>query len=216
MKKKIIAISLAVCLLAGICIGLFTCSSRRAPKLEEIYDRVVELVEASYELNTVFYGAGIPVYPTDSMYAEFSHLYFDFPYRGEYEMASQYTSFRAIDEIKLAAQRVYSTAYLEQVLYPAAFDGYAIGDGVGGTAIAKPRYLEEDGWLYRSTEENYSLTGLRVYDYSTMKVVRPSRSDACYVEMLSWLDDAPDTVTTVRLRLVLQDDGLWYLDSFTG
>ena len=216
MKKKIIAISLAVCLLVGVCIGFFTCSLYRAPKVEEIYDRVVELVEASYELNTVFYGAGLPVYKTDSLYAEFSHLYFDFPYRGQYEMVSQFSTFAAIDEIKLAAQRVYSAAYLEKVLYPAAFDGYAMGDGVGGTAFAVSRYLEENDWIYQSTEDNHYLMGMRVYDYSTMKVVKPSRSNACYVEMLTWLDDAPDIVSTVRLRLVLQDDGEWYLDSFTG
>lgn len=216
MKKRIIAISLAVCLLVGACVVFFTCSMRRGPKVEDIYDRVVELVEDSYELNTVFYGVGLPVYQTDSAYAQFSYLYYGFPYAGEYELVKEFSMFSSVDEIKYAAEKVYSKAYLEEVLYPTAFDGYAISDGIGGAAIAGSRYLEEDEGFYMAVDgENY-LTGMRIYDYSTMKVVSPSRADACYVEMDSWLEDAPEAVTTVRLRLVLQDDGLWYLDSFTG
>ena len=76
--------------------------------------------------------------------------------------------------------------------------------------------MEDLDWIYQSTDSSRLYTGMIVYDYSTMKVVKPSRSNACYVEMLTWLDDAPDIVSTVRLRLVLQDDGEWYLDSFTG
>ena len=106
--------------------------------------------------------------------------------------------------------------YLENVIYPAVFDGYAIEDGAGGFAFAFSRYLEEDGWIYRSTKDENYLRGMRVYDYSTMKVVRPSTQKACYVEIDSWLDNQPDVVTAVRLRLVLPDDGKWYLDSFTG
>ena len=57
---------------------------------------------------------------------------------------------------------------------------------------------------------------MRIYDYSTMKIVRPSNGEACYVSMNSWMPDSPDVISTNPIRLVLQDDGQWYLDSFTG
>lgn len=216
MKKKILILILTVCLLFGTAATFLWCASRWAPKVEDIYDRVVELIEASNELNTVIYGAGLPVYPTDSLYAEFSYLYFDFAYEGDYEMVSAFSKFKSVDEIKYAAEQVYSAAYLNDVIYPALFDGYAIQDGRGGIAFAFSRYLTEDEWLYQSTKYEISTVGKRIYDYSTMKVVSPSTSNACFVEMSSWLDTDPDTVTTARLRIVLQDDGKWYFDSFTG
>ena len=209
------AILLAILLLA-LTVPLSGCSNWGAPKVEDIYDRVVELVEESYALKTVFYGAGLPVYETDSAYAQFSHLYYDFAYRGQYEMVKPCATLATVTDIKLAAERVYSRAYLEEVIYPALFDGYAIDDGVGGSAFALSRYLEENDWFYQSTDDSNYLTGIRVYDFSTMKIASPSNSRACFVEIASWLDHSPHLVSTVRLRLVLQDDGLWYLDSFSG
>ena len=57
---------------------------------------------------------------------------------------------------------------------------------------------------------------MRIYDYSSMRVVAPSTREACYIEIDSYLPDQPDNVMRDRLRLVKQEDGLWYLDSFTG
>jgi hypothetical protein len=76
--------------------------------------------------------------------------------------------------------------------------------------------MQEYDSFYQSTQDESYIDGMRVYDYSTMEIVKPSKADACYVTMLSWLEDKPEIVTSVRLRLVLQDDGQWYLDSFTG
>ena len=83
-KKRIIIIATAIMLVVATVGGVLVYSAT-VPKTEDVYDRVVELIEASYELNTVFYGAGLPVHKTDSAYAEFSHLYFDFKYEGDYE-----------------------------------------------------------------------------------------------------------------------------------
>ena len=191
-------------------------SCSRAPALEDVYDRVVELVEASYDLNTVFYGAGLPVYKTDSEYADFTHMYYDFSHKGTYEYVTPRAKFLSEDQIRQAAEKVYSKDYLENVIYPATFVGYAIDDGMGDAAFAYARYMEEYGSFYQSTRSESYISGRRVYDFSTMQVVKPSKADACYVTMLSWLEDSPEAVTSVRLRLILQDDGLWYLDSFTG
>ena len=217
MMKKILLLTLTVCLLFGSVLSFSGCASR-APRVEDIYDRAVELIEASYALNTVFYGAGMPVYKTDSTYAAFTHLYFGSQYAGEYEIVTAGSVFPSIDAFKEAAEKVYSPAYLEDALYPYAFEGYMTGNGIGGAVMFNARYLEEDGVLYQSCDEGYDLlmgVGMRVYDYASMRVVAPSNESMCFLEIDSWLEGSPDRVTVNELRLVLVD-GVWYLDSFTG
>ncbi len=213
-QKKLLIAAIAILLVLAIGFGVVWFLFLRAPRLDSIYDRVVELVEGSYRVNTVFYGAGLPVYRTDSAYADFTHLYFDFDYMGSYEIVSEGSEFISSLDIQRAAEEVYSKAYLEEVLYPLAFEGYAI-EGGGKADYAFARYLEDEEWIYQATSSENYLKGMRIYDYSTMKIVYPSNSNSCYVEMDSWLENEPERVISVRLRLILQD-GEWFLDSFTG
>ncbi|MBQ2734903.1 MAG: hypothetical protein IJF33_03640 [Clostridia bacterium] len=215
--KKIFVLLLTACVLFGSVAAFSGCSSK-APSVEEIYDRAVELIEASYAINTVFYGAGMPVYKTDSAYAEFTYLYFGSQYAGEYEIVKDFSAFSSVDAFKAAANKVYSTAYLEDVLYPYAFEGHMIGNGIGGAVMFDARYIEEDGVLYQSTDSGYDLMqnrGRCIYDYSTMTVVSPSNETMCFLEIASWPEGSPDQISVNEVRLVLQD-GEWFLDSFTG
>ena len=216
-KKRLLLIALSCCILISSTLGVLWYTLWRAPKTEDIYDRVVELVEASYELNTVFFGAGLPVYATDSEYADINHIYFDFEHKGNYELVTNYTKFASDQAIRDAAEKVYSKAYLEDVIYNNAFVGYAINDGTGKPAYSSARYLDDGEWLYQSTSgTDYIPDGMRIYDYSTMKVVAPSNAKTCYVEIDSYLPSEPSNILRARLRLVMQDDGQWYLDIFTG
>lgn len=212
--KKFLILLLTVCLLLGTA-SVFSACSSRPPKVEQIYDRVVELVEASYELNTLFYGEGLPVYEEDSLYAQFSHLYYGFENAGEYEMVTAYAKFMAVEEIKEKAEKVYSTALLESAIYPMCFDGFAAENGSGGALVLHARYYEDEEWLYESTEAETYANKMRIYDYSTMRIIAPSNAKACLVEMQSWYEDSPQKVEPDVLRLVLQEDGNWYLDSVT-
>ena len=211
--KKILIIVLAACILLSSLFAVWF-MFLRAPKLESIYDRVVELVEASYDVNTVFYGAGLPVYRTDSVYAENTQMYFGFQYKGFYEVVTENADYISTLEMMMEAEQVYSKAYLEEVLYPHAFTGYAIGSEAG-SEFSFARYYEDEEWIYQSVSDKNYLKGMRVYDYSTMKIAYPSNSKACYVTMDSWLEDTPEKIEKIRLRLVMQD-GQWYLDSFSG
>jgi len=207
--KQIFLLLLTLCMLSTVLFTFSACAN--APHVEEIYDRVVELIDASYAVNTVFYGDGLPVWKTDSEFAEFSHLYFDFPYKGDYEQVKHQALYSSIDEIKIAAAGVYSCDYLETVLFPAAFDGLAVGDRVEGA-----RYLEEKGILYQSTADSFDIKGIPIYDYSTMKVVPVGKKGICVVEIEYFLDISPDLRQVASLRLSLEEDGQWYLASFTG
>lgn len=213
LKKTALRLLLLTILLT-LCIPTAGCAGK-APSTEQIYDRVVELIEASYEVNTVFYGAGLPIYPTESKHAELLKLYYGFEYAGDYEMVTEYAKFLSEGEIRAAAERVYSKAYLEDVLYPAAFTGYAV-NGISGVQVASARYLESGEWFYQSVKEKALYdSGIIVYDYSTMRVTAPSNDEACFVTLNAWMEDTPENVHEVRIRLV-KEEGQWYLDSFTG
>ena len=212
--KKIISLLLAFGVLLITCCAFFGCAN--APRVEEIYDRVVELVESSYEINTVFYGPGLPSIKADSEYAELNHIYFGYEQAGRYEFVTDGAGFHSISAIKAAAERVYSRDFLEDVLYKAAFDGYAFEDSMGGSVFAVARYMEDGSSFFISSDpEDTRYTAMRVYDYSSMQVLSLGRSDACKVVMSSWLENTPEQVEDVSISLVLQD-GQWFLDSFTG
>ena len=59
--KRISALLLTVALLLGGVFAFSSCSSR-APEIEDVYDRVVYLIENAAEVNTVLFGEGLPVF----------------------------------------------------------------------------------------------------------------------------------------------------------
>lgn len=212
--KKIVALLLSLGLLLLTLMSLAGCA--QPPRVEDIYDRVVQLVEDSYRINTVFYGPGLPSIKADSDYAELNHVYFGYAQAGKYEFVTDASAFPSIASIKAAAEKVYSRGFLEDVLYVAAFDGYAFEDSMGGSVFAVARYMEDgNGFLISSDPDDTRYTAMRIYDYSTMEVLSLGRSDACKVRMSSWLEDSPERVEPVTVSLILQD-GQWFLDSFTG
>lgn len=211
--KKIITFTLALLLLVMLPMSLSSCA---APALEDIYDRVVELVEGSYEVNSVFYGVGLPVLRADSEYAELNRVYYDFAQSESYEYVSPYAKFLSEDEIMAAARRVYGESMLQNVLSVSAFTGYAIEDGIGGSMVSRARYIIQNNRFCQSTKESdVRYTAIRIYDYSTMQVHSLGRSDACSVTMDSYLESDPSAIDNIELYLILQN-GEWYLDSFTG
>ncbi|MBQ9797254.1 MAG: hypothetical protein IJW50_05985 [Clostridia bacterium] len=211
--KKIVVTVLTVLMLISLIPTVSGCAS--VPAVEEIYDRVVFLVEESYELNALFYGCGLPVWEEDSEYVEFMHLYYGLNSAQSYEMITQNAKFYSVDEIKQAAEKVYSKDYLNDVLYKTAFDGYAIEDGAGGAVVGVSRYYENEGYFWQAKEHKVFYTAMRIYDYSTMQVHALGRGGACVVTMDSWLEDTPEKIENVEIPLVLQD-GQWFLDNFTG
>ncbi len=219
MKCTVILL-LMLSLIIGCCTSLAGCSN--SPQVEDVYDRVVSLIEASYEINTVVYGPGLPTYARGSEFSELNHIYFGVSEGGNYEFVTERSKFGSIDAIKQRAEQIYSKSILEDVLYKAIFEGYAVEDGAGGAVYGVARYRDVSERFSVSIDEdedgkdgNILFTSMRVYDYSTMQVRSLGREDACAVTMDSWLPETPEKVENVELILVLQD-GQWYLDSFAG
>lgn len=209
--KKMIAGVLAVVILVVSGVLLFQHNS--APRVEDIYDRMVYLIESSQEVNALIYGCGLPVWEDDSEYVEFMHVYYGLEPARHYEIVTPNAKYFSVNQMKEAIEKIYSKEYLDEVIYRSIFDGYAIEDGVGGSVVGVARYYEEGNYLWQSKEFKTFYTGMRVYDYSTMQVRSLGKTDRCVVTLNSWLEDSPDQVETVEILIALQD-GEWYLDNF--
>ena len=74
--------------------------------------------------------------------------------------------------------------------------------------------MEQGGLLRQSNEIDSQLPGLRVYDFSTMKIVRPSNAKRVNISVDTHLEGETD-ILNVNLTFTLGEDGQWYLDSPT-
>lgn len=209
--KKMIAGALAVVILVVSGVLLFQHNS--APRVEDIYDRMVYLIESSQEVNALIYGCGLPVWEDDSEYVEFMHVYYGLEPAQHYEIVTPNAKYFSVNQMKEEIEKIYSKEYLDEVIYRSIFDGYAIEDGVGGSVIGVARYYEEGNYLWQSKDFKTFYTGMRVYDYSSMQVRSLGKTDRCVVTINSWLEDSPDQIETVEILIALQD-GEWYLDNF--
>ena len=209
--KKLIAASLAIVIL--VVSGVLLFQHNNAPKIEDVYDRMVYLIEASQEVNALIYGCGVPVWEDDSEYVEFMHVYYGLDPARDYEIVMPNAKYLSVQQMKEAIEEIYTKEYLDEVIYRSIFDGYAIEDGAGGAVVGVARYYEEGAYLWQSKDFKTYYTGMRVYDYSTMQVRSLGKTDRCVITVNSWLEDTPDQIETVEILIALQD-GEWYLDNF--
>ena len=206
--KRILTILLALCMLAGTVMGITSCSKNTPPPMEEVYDRLVQVIEASHEVNVLLFGAGLPAYPRGDAEDELVHRYFGFGDESRVYV-TPYTKYASIEEMKTAIAAVYSTAYRES-LYESLFTGYVADE----MSVAMPaRFSEDDRFLYMSTYVSPLVDGVRVYDYASMEIVSYTASSRrLRVSVRSYSEDYPDVWKTVYLSFVYEN-GDWYLDS---
>ena len=214
MKKIYQKIS-AILLLIGVIFSMFGCANR-APKLEEIYDRAVELIENSYELNEIFFGAGLPY--CDRNLPVYQSLYSDYTtigYTSDYNIVSRNAGYQSVEELKIAAEKVYSKALLESSVYPAMFDGLMQQNVATGSTYLQARYIEDNQNFYVLIEDpsTYHATPL-IYDYSTMEIIRPSNASQVQLSIVAWEENSPNNPFQMRLSLV-KENGVWLLDKLT-
>lgn len=278
MPKKFTKIIAFALLILTVASTLAACGGPM-PQLEDVRERIIYLIDASHEINEIFFGKGLPTYPridaisdipyTYSQENEAYYLYFEDSTVGRvckynkkdenidkyalvvpknevtadmgepiyttdeaYYFAIDYTEptveyvytesddkyydvvrsdskYLAVYEIKEAAEKVYSADYLEGI-YQVAFEG--IGGGSYGIKMA--RFYTEGGLLRQYNQIENRIEAQRVYDYSTLKIVRPSNDQFMNVTVDTHLE-GEDEILEVTLRFIKGEDGEWYLDSPT-
>ncbi len=305
MSKKILTTVLALMLAVMSVIGLAGC--RKPPEYGEIEDRFIELVEASYEINKVLFGEGLPTderiydpwsdtqsyervdgegkpmlgstgkplygyysYFEDKQYGELlvyrygygkeavlgylkvensprdgetavytiadkNKYFYATDYRepegiryytkndpANYDYVSAASKYVSIDEIKAAAEKIYSKDYLEDSVYEGLFVGVASADEASNLSGLASRYIEytdSDGGdstpvLMQSNVYPALVSETRIFDFSTARVIRPGSKVLVNIEVETYLESTPDTRETVKVTMV-NVDGAWYLDSGT-
>ena len=204
MKKTISLCVLAVMLL---CMMASTAScAGQPPALEDVYDRLVEVIEASHDVNVVIFGAGLPVDRRDSEEAVLINRYYGLS-DTSLEYVSSYTTSRTMNEIREDMEKVYGTAYRESVT-ESLFTGYAMADQ--DNTVLPARYSDDGSRLYQNRYVRSLVAGVRTYDYASMEIVS---GNATYMEVSirSYPANRPGEWTVSNLSFVYEN-GNWYLD----
>ena len=156
--KAVIAAAVVIGIVVGV---LYGCMPQY--DVSEVPAAAKELIEASYEINTIFFGEGLPTIGYDGsdelMGDSYSVLTEDSPYKTE-------------AEIKEAALKVYTEEYCA-FLFEKAFIGQEVDfsnddDSVVEVVQIPARYLTYEGELIvRNVEDEERLTLNRTYDTGT-------------------------------------------------
>lgn len=132
-----------------------------------------------------------------------------------YDYVKEDAPYQTVDEIKRLAETVYSSEYLASV-YESLFTGITVAEGNMGTLLARYAEVEmEDGYVYlMKSNQSAPINVNRVFDFSTMKMVKPSNKNYVNVQMETYLegDEANRVIVRVSLKL---ENGQWMLDSPT-
>ncbi len=201
-KHRAIALVLVIIILA---VGSASCSGK-APELETVKDRFIYLIENSKDINTLFFGKGLPVYDREDKLVVEMGVYYD-DELPSYNTVMENTKFISTGSMREAAERVYSEEYLEAI-YETAFAGYF----TSGTS-AYIRFYENTDGLYQSMYATDFMLADRIYDYSTIEIVKPSNDQYININIESYTVDDPQR-STIRFSFVYER-GNWYLDSPT-
>ena len=204
MKRILLILLVVVIVLMASC-----CDAPRdpAPEIDEVYDRLVQVIEASHEVNVLLFGAGLPVYTRGDAEDELVHRYYGMADESR-EFVTPYAKYNSIADMQAAIAAVYSTEYRES-LYESLFTGYAADEM---SVMMPARFSEDEKFLYMSRYVDPLVKGVRVYDYASMEIVEYSHASRLRVSIMSYTENHPDVWKKVYLSFVFEN-GDWYLDS---
>ena len=182
-------------------------SCAKEPSLDDYKDEMVTLIEASYEINEIFFGEGLPTYERGGELDAKHHIYDDSEQYMAYEYVIQNEKYLFVEQIKWAAEKVYTAEYLDDI-YTMAFDGYA-DENTG--AVTTARYIDVNSWImkysYGDTDPFNILPGNRCYDFDTVEIVKPYSKTYISITIDSYLEGEGE-ILPVTLRFKRTENGL--------
>ena len=208
MKSKFLRIGVRLLCLCLCLVSLLSTAScgRKPPEINDVSERFIYLIERSVEINDVLFGAGIPVYKRDALITDKRQIYFGV-YQSNYELSMEQSRYFDVEGMKADVEEIFSSNYLK-ALYETAFDGVLFSDG------AYLRFYQEGSKFYQTIGMDNFKYQRKIYDYSTMKIVKPSDDDFVTVEI-----EAYDIGMSHKRRVIeitfVKENGEWYLNSPT-
>ncbi len=198
--------SILLILIISISVLSMSSCSGKAPELESVRDRFIYLIEGSKEINVMLFGKGLPVYEREDLLSKELGVYYDDKFTSHNAIMPN-SKYITADEMKAAAEMVYSKEYLDAI-YETAFDGY-----MTGSSSAYLRFFENTNGLYQSVNARDFGFSERIYDYSTMEIVKPSNGEYINITIDSYtLEDKKAVKTSLAF---IYERGNWYLDTPT-
>lgn len=205
-RPVIIACAAAAALIFGVIGVMYGCMP--SYDVDALPAEAAELIEASYEINTVFFGDGLPTIGYDEENAD--ELMGD-----RYAALSEDSPYKSEAEIREAALKVYTEDYCS-FLFEKAFIGQQIDfgreDTVSELVQIPARYLTYEGeFIVRYVEPDECITLNRTYDTSNIRVTKTYRRKAI-VTLDSFVDGVPAGEESFTLEYTPEG---WRLDDPT-
>ncbi len=180
---------------------MLSLSSCAEPPTEDEAKSIAEsLIVASYELNRIYFGEGLPYVEPDgnSIYADVTD---DAAYRTE-------------AELRLATLAVYTELYADSI-FRMYLSGYSDDTG----SVIYPRYVESGDRLTVNLNVEPLISGERTYDFGSA-VIKKCTAKLIVIEYDTFVDGEHDIKVEVTLRFgeITSDDGTvtaWRIDSPT-
>ena len=192
--KKITLIRLA----RIITVSLFSCQTG-GPADDVLLSRFSELIPAAAEINDIFFGEGLPVYSREEYPEAYQMTVGADP---DYDFITLEAKYQSIEDIKAAAEAVYTTDYLMGI-YGLVFDGFYDAN-IGHIAA---RYTQDSNGFSKHNKIEPQISGAREYDMNSAKILMKNDSYAT-IEVNSTYEGES---SSVRIRMKNQD-GIWLLD----
>ena len=206
----------------GLLVSLSLVSCGGGVSEAEVSAALAELIPASYELNEIYFGEGLPISDNrEDVEAFYAAMGQGTDISLNYHPVSADCGYTTIDEIKEATLAVFSESYSEY-LFTLAFDGISSvfnedTEEQLTQTVSYARYMETDGILtVRMDLADEALPLGRTYDTDDITIIRDKlKGEHGYVlvEVQSYVDGAPDE--RVEVKLVRTADGGYRLDSPT-
>ncbi|MBQ4606616.1 MAG: hypothetical protein IJB15_07905 [Clostridia bacterium] len=181
-----------------------------------------ELIPASYPLNEIYFGEGLPISDDRAdVEAFYAAAGMDNDISLNYHPVSPECEYTSVEAIKAATLEVFSESY-SKYLFTMAFDGLssvfnADTEEQLTQTVSYARYMETDGILtVRMNIGEEAMPLNRTYDTNDIEIIRDKLSGAhgyLLVEVQSYVDGQPDV--KVEVKLVKNADGQFRLDSPT-
>lgn len=207
MKRIRLISILALC--AIVAATLSSCGDRYED--EEIISAARSLIEASYEINDIYFGDGLKILDEETEKSG------DEDEKDmKYYTVDTECGYSSIRDIREATLKVYTEEYSEY-LFKLAFTGFSIQMGEEDEAesysVAYARYLEGAGGYLsaRRISDDEKLDLSRTYNLDEIKVLKQRKGYAT-ISVPSFVDG--EESDDVDLKLKITDDG-WRLDEPT-
>lgn len=176
---------------------------------EEISDIYRELVEASYELNEIYYGEGLPFQHNESVMAYLTGVQEGTDgFRVSYMPVAEESPYQYEADIRTATAEVFSDSMCSY-LYAVGFEGMSTE---ADETVSFARYIEQNGILtVRIDLAEEALPMGRTYDFDAMTVIADEGS-VIRASFPSFVDG--EKSVDVKITIINTANG-WRLDSPT-